>query len=155
MEREKSKFFEESEIFLARLLLVSLHSFLSLSLSLSLSAYNDEYTRADDNKRKNTPAECEESLQQSAFCRAWWCEDTASCDRNARASSSEIFFFLSGLFERRGRRRRRRRGADETKDKNFGKREEKRIFFLKERERKDTGLYKKRRTLFFRAVLFE
>ncbi len=36
----------------------------SLSLSLSL-AYNDEYTRADDNKRKNTPAECEESLQRS------------------------------------------------------------------------------------------
>ena len=69
---------------------------------------------------------------------------------------ARYFFFLSGLFERRGRRRRRRRGADEAKDKNFGKREEKnQFFFLKERELKDTGLYKKRRTLFFRAVLFE
>ena len=70
-----------------------------------------------------------------------------------RALLRAIYFFLSGLFERRGRRR---GGGDEAKDKNFGKREEKNQFFFKrERERKDTGLYKKLRTLFFRAVLFE
>lgn len=64
-----------------------------------------------------------------------------------RALLRAIFFFLSGLFERRGRRSQRQKFRQ--------KRREKPIFFLKERERKDTGLYKKRRTLFFRAVLFE
>ena len=104
----------------------SLHSFLSL-------AYNDEYTRADDNKRKNTPAECEESLQQSAFCRAWWCEDTASCDRNARASSGDIFFSFWSFRERKGRQEEEGE-EEEAKDKNFGTREEKNQFFFKKRE---------------------
>ena len=64
-----------------------------------------------------------------------------------------IFFFLAFS-----------RGGDDDDDDDEGPtkpktkisaKEKRREFFLKERERKDTGLYKKRRTLFFRAVLFE
>ena len=46
-------------------------------------------------------------------------------------------------------------GPTKPKTKISAKEKRREFFFLKERERKDTGLYKKRRTLFFRAVLFE
>ena len=128
MEREKSKFFEESE-FSSLDSSSSLHSFLSLSLSL---AYNDEYTRADDNKRKNTPAECEESLQQSKRFLPRVVVRGHRFVRSKRAGFfGRYFFFLSGLFERgRGQEEE----EEEAKDKNFGTREEKNQFFFKKRE---------------------
>ena len=127
----------------------SLHSFLSL-------AYNDEYTRADDNKRKNTPAECEESLQQSKRFLPRVVVRGHRFVRSKRAGFfGRYFFFLSGLFER-GRDDKRRRGRRrKPKTKISAQERRKTNFFLKRGTGKDTGHCKKRRTLFFRAVLFE
>ena len=75
--------------------------------------------------------------------------------KRARFFERDIFFFFLAFS---------RGGADDDDDdegptkpktKISAKEKRKTNFFLKERELKDTGLYKKRRTLFFRAVLFE
>ena len=110
----------------------SLHSFLSLSLSL---AYNDEYTRADDNKRKNTPAECEESLQQSKRFLPRVVVRGHRFVRSKRAGFFGRYFFFSfwSFRERKGRQEEEGE-EEEAKDKNFGTREEKNQFFFKKRE---------------------
>ncbi len=130
MEREKSKFFEE--IFLARLLLVS--TLFSLSLSLSLSHITTSTRAQTITKGRTLPPNARRVCSKaSAFCRAWWCEDTASCDRNARASSGDIFFSFWSFRERKGRQEEEGE-EEEAKDKNFGTREEKNQFFFKKRE---------------------
>ena len=73
--------------------------------------------------------------------------------RPKRARFFERYFFFFLVFSRGGDDD--EEGATKPKTKISAKEKRKTIFFLKERERKDTGLYKKRRTLFFRAVLFE
>ena len=66
-----------------------------------------------------------------------------------------IFFFSFWSFrERKGRQEEGE--EEEAKDKNFGTQERRKTnFFLKRENWKGHGLCKKRRTLFFRAVLFE
>ena len=110
----------------------SLHSFLSLSLSLS---HITTSTRAQTiTKGRTLPPNARRVCSKaSAFCRAWWCEDTASCDRNARASSGDIFFSFWSFRERKGRQEEEGE-EEEAKDKNFGTREEKNHFFFKKRE---------------------
>ena len=74
--------------------------------------------------------------------------------KRARFFERDFFFFLA--FSRGGADADDDdEGPTKPKTKISAKRRENQIFFLKERELKDTGLYKKRRTLFFRAVLFE
>ena len=107
----------------------------SLSLSLSLSlAYNDEYTRADDNKRKNTPAECEESLQQSKRFLPRVVVRGHRFVRSKRAGFFGRYFFFFWSFRERKGRQEEEGEEEEAKDKNFGTREEKNQFFFKKRE---------------------
>ena len=105
----------------------SLHSFLSL-------AYNDEYTRADDNKRKNTPAECEESLQQSKRFLPRVVVRGHRFVRSKRAGFFGRYFFFFWSFRERKGRQEEEGEEEEAKDKNFGTREEKNQFFFKKRE---------------------
>ena len=112
----------------------SLHSFLSLSLSLSLSHITTSTRAQTITKGRTLPPNARRVCSKaSAFCRAWWCEDTASCDRNARASSGDIFFSFWSFRERKGRQEEEGE-EEEAKDKNFGTREEKNQFFFKKRE---------------------
>ena len=125
LERKKSKFLKK----FSSLDSSSSPSFLSLSLSLSLS-YNDEYTRADDNKRKNTPAECEESLQQSKRFLPRGGARTPLRAIETRGLLRAIFFFF-GLSREEGTTR---GGGEERKPKTKfrHKRGKKPIFFKRE-----------------------
>ena len=103
----------------------SLHSFLSL-------AYNDEYTRADDNKRKNTPAECEESLQQSKRFLPRVVVRGHRFVRSKRAGFFGRYFFFFLVFSREEGTTRGEGGGGSQRQKFRHKRGEKPIFFLKE-----------------------
>ena len=111
----------------------SLHSFLSLSLSLSLS-YNDEYTRADDNKRKNTPAECEESLQRSKRFLPRVVVRGHRFVRSKRAGFFGRYFFFFLVFSREEGTTRGGGGGGSQRQKFRHTREEKNQFFFKKRE---------------------
>ena len=154
LEREKSKFFEESEIFLARLLLVSLHSF--LSLSLSLSQHITMSTRAQTiTKGRTLPPNARRVCSKALFAARGGARTPLRATETRALLRARYFFFFLAFS----------RGGDDDDDDDEGptkpktkisaKEKRREFFFLKERERKDTGLYKKRRTLFFRAVLFE